>query len=612
LIAGAVLAVLAATTVTVVVVADSLEEDHPASTPTAGEESPTPGATTTDTATTTITPTAAPEQSGKPNVFVIVMDDMRWDDLRHMPEFRARVADQGVTFSNAFVTTSLCCPSRASFLSGRYAHNHGVWDNTPPDGGFEAFDDADTLATRLDSEYRTALIGKYMNGYDGTIARGESYIPPGWNDWYGISEGYFNYLFNDGGALGTRGQNPEDYSTDVLKDRAATFLTDAVAGDEPFFLWLSFYAPHAPVRPGPPNLECREIEAYRPPSFNEADVSDKPIAIRRLPLLSNDDQEDVDRKNDGRACTLRAADMALRELLDLLETADELDDTLIIFTSDNGLAVGEHRRESMKVCVYEECIRVPLVISYPPLISAEARGESDSLALNIDIAPTIYEITGVSPPPDMDGVSLLSVLAGETESLRERFLLEHLTIDEFNYAVRTTTHLYAVHENGEIELYDLTDDPYQLTNLAYRPAVRATRCALAGELDALLPEGVGPPTADEDCDGQADSYEDECGSAQDDTGDISADNERDGTPDCVDFDDDNDGLTDTDERACGSDPSSGEDSAPDTDGDGEPDCRDDNDDGNTHPDSEDNCPLLPNRTQPDADGDGAGDDCDTT
>ena len=220
---------------------------------------------------------AGPAEPEPPNILVIYMDDMRWDDLQFMPIVESLLQDQGVTFGNSFVTTSLCCPSRASLLTGQYVHNHGVWTNAFPEGGFLKFDDSVTLATQLDAAgYQTAFIGRYLNEYHNqTINRGVSYIPPGWDHWYAISHAYYRFKFNDNGLLGR--VTAEDYSTDVLADRAAQFITTAAPTADPFFVWLSIVPPHEWPDPAQRHADsCLELEPVWPAAFNEADVSDKP------------------------------------------------------------------------------------------------------------------------------------------------------------------------------------------------------------------------------------------------------------------------------------------------------------------------------------------------
>jgi N-acetylglucosamine-6-sulfatase len=173
-----------------------------------------------------------------PSIVLIVTDDQRADTLDVMPTVQSELADNGVTFTEAFVTNPLCCPSRASILTGQYSHSNGVFGNDPPNGGFAGFDDSATLATWLQAAgYRTALVGKYLNGYEGT------YVPPGWGEWHALSGGqsYYDYELNENGVLGEYGSEPADYSTDVLSAKAAAFVRETSG---PLFLFFAPLAPH--------------------------------------------------------------------------------------------------------------------------------------------------------------------------------------------------------------------------------------------------------------------------------------------------------------------------------------------------------------------------------
>src|SRR3990170_6725693 len=189
-------------------------------------------------------PPASAQTTAPPSIVLVVTDDQRWDTLWAMPSVEADLVDNGVVFSNGFVVNPLCCPSRASILTGRYSHGTGVYTNTSPDGGFSLFDDDSTVATWLDAAgYRTALVGKYLNGYDGVT------IPPGWDHWVAFSGNqgsYYDYSLNVDGALEPHGSAPEDYSTDVLATHAESFIL-GVPAEEPVLLYMTPYAPHGPA-----------------------------------------------------------------------------------------------------------------------------------------------------------------------------------------------------------------------------------------------------------------------------------------------------------------------------------------------------------------------------
>jgi arylsulfatase A-like enzyme len=400
-----------------------------------------------------------------PNIIVIISDDQRWDTIDFMPTVKNKLAEQGIKFTNSFVTTPLCCPSRASFLTGQYVHNHGVLTNKPPEGGALKFDDASTIATWLKGAgYSTSFVGKYLNGY----ADMSPYIPAGWDDWHVFrSPGYYSYTLNENLIHYTFGTSEGDYSTDVLKDRALEFIRNA---KQPFFLLFAPFAPHVsdtlfPL-PAPRHVgKCGSLDPHRPPNFNEVDVSDKPSWVNELPLLKKSGIKEVDKLRKNQICSLKAVDEAIDSIVNEAET----DNTVIIFTSDNGFLLGEHRIKQGKQCIYEECARVPLIIKYPKLISGPR--ESDKLVLNIDLAPTIAELSGAIPNIQVDGKSLMPILSDLDNEWRSDILLEYyFRTGPYTSAVRSMQFKYVELGTGERELYDLTNDPYELNNIVNDPA----------------------------------------------------------------------------------------------------------------------------------------------
>lgn len=431
---------------------------------------------------------AAPDE--RPNVVLIVTDDQRWDTLWAMPNVRSLLGDAGVTFTNAFVSNPACCPSRASILTGTYSHTNGVWTNQSWYGGFTAFDESSTLATWLQAAgYRTSLIGKYLNGYHGPGSDG--YVPVGWDRWWSFVGGrYFGYSVNDDGQTRTYGWSEQDYVMDAMTDEAEAFIAGS---EQPFFLYLTPKAPHMPATPAPRHADAfSDLAPWRPASWNEANVRDKPGWVRKLPAIDDARAEILDRKRLDMLRSLLALDEGIGRLVGTLEQQGELDRTLFIFTSDNGYAWGEHRWDR-KAAPYEEIIRVPLVIRYDPLTS----GTNDArFAVNVDIAPTIAEITGIDAPA-MEGMSLVPLLRGERPGWRRDFLLEHLGKKIPGYCgVRSKRYTYVYHATGEQELYDLVNDPSQLTNLAgdagYAKLV-ARRLARLRELCTIPPPGLELP-----------------------------------------------------------------------------------------------------------------------
>jgi arylsulfatase A-like enzyme len=418
----------------------------------------------------------------RPNIIVIVTDDQRYDELDFMPIVKERLK-YGVTFTNAFVSTPLCCPSRASFFTGQYAHNHGVLTNGMPLGGASKFNDTSTLAVWLkDAGYTTALVGKYMNDY-GALA---SKVPTGWDVWYAnLSGNYYNYSIVENGVKHPYGDSEQDYLTDVLSEKATSFVKSA---ERPFFLWFAPAAPHLDksikpemTPPAPRHVgTCSDLAWNKPPSFNEGDVSDKPSWVRRLLSLDQDKMQYLNEMRENRICSLKAVDESVGAIIDAL--GNEIQNTLVIFTSDNGFVLGEHRHVK-KTCIYEECVKVPLIIYYPRM-NTNSR-VIDNLVLNIDIPVTISEIAHVVPDLKMDGMSLLPLIEGSDE-WRDSILLEYWNpIGNYVSAVRTEQFKYVKLWNGERELYDLMNDRYELNNLVSDNTYSTVREELAELLQRL-------------------------------------------------------------------------------------------------------------------------------
>jgi N-acetylglucosamine-6-sulfatase len=414
------------------------------------------------------------EAQTQPNIVLVLTDDQRWDTLDVMPRVQSRLVARGVTFTSAFVTNALCCPSRATFLTGQYSHSTGVYLNTGSRGGVGAFDDSSTIATWLhDAGYTTALIGKYLNGYVGPS------VPPGWDRWVAFSGGqsYYSYRLSVDGTVVTHGELPSNYSTDVFADEAEAFIRSA---DPPFFLHFSPNAPHfrrgdtLEVRPAPRHEDAfASLPPWRPPNYNETDVSDKPNWLRRkTPSIPPDRQAKGDTFRQEQLEALLAVDEAVARIVKALADTRQLTDTIIVFASDNGNDWGEHRRFS-KLVPYESSIRIPFVVRYDRVI-ASARAES-RLAVNVDVAPTLAAVAGVAAP-GAEGRSLLPLLTSPTGPWRRDFLLEHLgasgALIPTYCGIRSPTNTYVQYVTGEEEIYDLGADPYQLENLARTPSMR--------------------------------------------------------------------------------------------------------------------------------------------
>jgi N-acetylglucosamine-6-sulfatase len=449
------------------------------------------------------------EFTAQANVIVVVTDDQRWDALR-FPTIRSELIGKGVTFEQAFAPTPLCCPSRASILTGRFSHSTGVYKNRPPQGGFETFTaggwDASTFATWLDDVgYTTAFVGKYLNGYDPADI---SYVPPGWDHWVafslasasggGDSGGYFDYTLSVDGTAVPYGSDPADYSTDVLGGYAADLITAAPA-NAPLLLYFAPRAPHKPSTPAPRHASAfTSLVPLSSPNINEADVSDKPSHIRSLPVLTWKQIKSAETVRRRHHRSLLAVDEAVATILDRLAETDRLLDTMIVFTSDNGIAFGEHRWRGKEV-PYEESIRVPLVLRYDALTGG-IPSASHRLAMNVDVAATAAEAAGVSPL-ELDGESLVGSLDGSATTTRAHVLLEHARTSVEGVpipaycGVRTSAWKYVRYADGQEELYDLVADPFELENLAAHPEHAELKAELMDRTRALCsptPPKYGP------------------------------------------------------------------------------------------------------------------------
>ena len=252
----------------------------------------------------------------------------------------------------------------------------------------------------------------------------------------------------------------------------------------PYFLLVASYAPHEPAIPAPryANLPVPPRTTL-PPNYDEADVSSKPAWVRNLRRLTPRDTAQIEQFRVDSIRSLQATDDGVARVLKALDETGQRDNTMVIFMSDNGLALGEHRIRVDKRCPYRECLKVPLLVSYPPL--TPKRVADDHIALNIDLAPTILDLAGAPIPPSMDGRSLLPLLTGQATDWREDFLIEaykEIPTDSPDYSgTRSAQYTYVEYSDGERELYDLEKDPYELNNVAGRPAYAPIQARLAQE-----------------------------------------------------------------------------------------------------------------------------------
>jgi len=530
---------------------------------------------------------ATAQSSGKPNVVLLLTDDQTLEEMSGLPQTSSLIGGQGTTFSRAYVSYPLCCPSRAAMLTGQYMHDNGVHGNSPPEGGWQRFhaqglEQRDLPIWLRDAGYYNVQVGKYLNGYGGSPAP----IPPGWDEWYGkLSEYdasvhggrlYFNYQMRedppaDGGVPCPSGdpptpgqpftchygEDPDDYQTDVFRDMAVEAIHrvgDASGGDTPFFLNVDFNAPHSPYVPAPRHQGTLAGAPLTPaPGLNEKNVADKPFFLRRLPKLGLGKLTGIDNRRRSRLEMLRSVDDAVSGIVQALAAEGQLDNTYLIFTSDNGYFSGEHRIRQGKYLPHDPSSHVPLMIRGPGI---PVGGVSPELVSNIDLASTIAQIGGATPRLAQDGRSLLRyaqqpslrttrpiLLEGDTgpgiddegaegpiaqnqadfsrfqkkvrrqkKKLRRRCKklkrasprrailcyrqgvrnIEQEPVDTIYKlqapayrGVRTDRYALFLYGTGEVELYDMWRDPYQLSSLAKNRRYRKVRKALLAELDRL-------------------------------------------------------------------------------------------------------------------------------
>jgi N-acetylglucosamine-6-sulfatase len=437
----------------------------------------------------------------QPSIVMIVTDDMRADEWEALPRTRALRAGAGTTFPNFFLTTPQCGPSRASILTGRYAHSTGILGNGD---AYKKFRDlgleANTVAVWLQQAgYRTALVGKSINGHQNRRYGGHGVVPPGWTDWHSmmnVPTAYYRFSVSDNGVETSFEKKDGAYGTDVFTERALAVIADTEP-QQPLFLMLNVSAPHGPSKPAPRHSELfPDAVVPRTDAFNEADVSDKPRDIRELAPFTPERIAEIDAERRGRLQSLQAVDEAVERIVELLEQEGRLESTVILFLSDNGYLLGEHRAWAKSVA-YEESARVPLVVRGPGFSAGVVREE---MVANIDLAPTLAAIAGIDVPEIVDGRPL-PMTNTDPGPPRQAVLIQYLQypggVGRYR-ALRTPTLLYVEYFTGERELYDLARDPLQLTNLAGNPAAGETISALSAHLAALADCGGATCRAAED------------------------------------------------------------------------------------------------------------------
>ena len=387
-----------------------------------------------------VVPTRDLPPNDGPNILVVTTDDMRWDELRYVPNVRKYVASRGLRFSNSFAPNPLCCPSRASFLTGQYSHNHGVYTHEVP-YGYAAFDDHLTVGTALNTAgYQTALVGKYLNGYGkqpSMVTGGPSatYVPDGWTDWMVSIEkrwpvgspyrgGTYNYQSFTQNVNGKVTGNRGTYSSVVVGDQVQRLVRKYDAAREtghPWFIWATPVAPHfgGPAEaddPSPYRTKRGTLSTFQTPARpdwvkgwfddeikrapgvragerpSERDVSDKPDFIRKLPDLVGAERRALLEVQRQRAEALFAWDRQFGRIVRTLKKTGQYQDTVIVFTSDNGYFTGEHRQRSGKIKPYEPSLRVPLVVAGPGI----PHGVREAPVTTIDVTATILDLAGAS------------------------------------------------------------------------------------------------------------------------------------------------------------------------------------------------------------------------
>lgn len=401
----------------------------------------------------------------RPNVVVILTDDQGLDFLDAMPTVREQLAAKGTSIDNAFIPTSLCCPSRSALLTGRYSHTTGVYFNKGDYGGWPAFHPWEdrTIAVALDDAgYRTALIGKYLNEYSDNVAAGVAGVPPGWDVFSAMSPDgrYYDYSLIGTEPTEPHGSLPEDYSTDVLGAKAVDFI-DTTPVDQPFFLYFTPFAPHYPFTPAPRDIGTWHLDPLSP-AVNEKNVSDKPAWVR---ALTTRPEERIAEQIQMQHEALMSVDDAVANIVNALGPTRAAN-TLFVFASDNGLMNSEHRIDK-KYVPYAGATEVPLIFRWDGHLIP---GATDSRVMTPeDITQTIVEATAISM--NTEGIGLVD------GGGRNGTVLEAVA-DELHPAYcgyRTPRYMFAQYSgNAGTELYDYAQDPYELVNVAGRGSYAKT------------------------------------------------------------------------------------------------------------------------------------------
>ena len=503
----------------------------------------------------TVQAPAAPEvqpraaAAARPNILFLMVDDMRRDELRFMPATRSWIAKGGATFNNAVMPNPLCCPSRASVLTGKHAHNHKVWSHTR-NYGFHAFDDRSTLAVWLRrAGYTTTYLGKYLNLYGiqppprSSTGRSVQYVPPGWSRWRASIDGglprshpknggtyrYFDTtLNNDGnGYLAFPGR----YQTDAYADLTVAAVKNLAAKPAPFFSYVSFTAPHDggpreaddPGRidntwfggwrrmgtPARPKRAWGRFNAAIPVAPGRAWYREAPTKLRPqyydTPPIRDVEWPRIRKAARQRAEAVSVVDRAIDRIMTALRQSGELGRTIVVFTSDNGFFLGEQRIRNGKTYPYAPSGRVPLLIRGPGIPAGVVRNDPYT---SVDHAPTLARAAGVTPPYDTDGQSMLAVARRGDAGWRRAVLTETPPAAGAErgavLGIRTGRYFYTNWRNGEEELFDMSSDRLERHNVASRPeylsalqllrqSLQQMRSCQGDSCNAALPDGLAPP-----------------------------------------------------------------------------------------------------------------------
>lgn len=448
----------------------------------------------------------------RPNIVFILVDDLRWDDLGYAghPFSKTpnidRIAAEGAVFRNAFATTPLCSPSRASILTGLFAHTHGITDNIDRSAASHKLVTFPALLQR--TGYETAFVGKWHMGNDDSPR-------PGFDSWVclqGQGTTLDAKLNVDGKTVSTSG-----YVTDVLTERALEVIKRRRT--KPYLLYLSHKALHPETvqradgslsDPTASNfipadrhkgLYTGEYVPRRPNALGP--VEGKPALQRDLPGVPplSPDTGSSDKTILDRLRMLAAVDESTGAIIKALETKGELDRTVFVVTSDHGYFYGEHGLSVERRLAYEEAIRIPLAVRYPPLIK-DRDAKRDQVVLTVDLAPTLLELAGSPVPQNMQGRSIVALLRENGPELRQSFLIEYYTdtvfprIKDMGYqAVRTADwkYIHYLQLSNMDELYDLNRDPYEMRNLAAVARAQDKLDKMKQELARQLQETAATP-----------------------------------------------------------------------------------------------------------------------